>query len=143
MRHPNILLVDRAVYLCCVKLCVAQKATDLFNRHTSVERIGCHSPAEPVRMDIFNTGPASEFAEHTFNAVFTEAPVWLMERHKQGWIVIGAAVEVHFKVNSSGWRYISLTLFCPLAEDSDVVTGKVDVRPVQGCELGYPDACGV
>lgn len=50
-----------------------------------------------------------------------------MERHKQGWIVIGAAVEVHFKVYPGGWSYVGFALLRTLAKDSDIVTVKVDV----------------
>lgn len=61
MRYPDVFLVHRTINLRRVKLGMAQKAADLLNRHAAVESVGRHGPAEPVRMYVFNTGPAAEF----------------------------------------------------------------------------------
>lgn len=127
MGHADVFLAHRAVYLSSIKFRVAKDATDLLNRHTAIQSIGRHGPAESVWMDVFYTGFPAKDPEHSLNAVFGQAAVWALKRHEQRRIIVSAAVEVHFKVYAGGRREISFAFFGAFFEYSDVIGGEIDV----------------
>ena len=127
MGHADVFLAHRAVYLSSIKLRVAKKPANLFNRHAAVQSIGRHCSPDPVWMDVFYTGFPAKDPEHSFNAIFGQSAVRLLKRHEQRRIIISAAVEVHFKVYAGGRREVSFAFFGAFSEYSDVVGGEIDI----------------
>ena len=127
MGHADVFLAHRAVYLSSIKLRVAKKPADLFNRHATVQSVGRHCSPEPVWMDVFDAGFPSKDPEHSFNAIFGQAAVWALKRHEQRRIIISATVEVHFKVYAGGRREISFMFFGAFSKYGDVIGGEIDV----------------
>ena len=108
----------------------AEKLLYLLDRHSLVD---CHrrqGASEFMRMYLIQVQFSPQVAQAYLNAADLQPVVRLLQRHKQGWIIICSARQIPLKMDLRPGIKINLSLFVSFSENDTFPIHKVDVFAV-------------